>query len=413
MLALQFKQSVPRFVWLRLVSKISTRAVTWPGGFLGLADIPEPPLPTSAWVRLSPLLSGICGSDIAAITGTGSIYLSALTSFPFVPGHELVGRITETGSGVKSAKVGDRIVVEPALGCQVRGFEQPCLPCSDGHYANCERVLQGDIASGVQTGYCRDTGGGWGSSLVVHESQLHQVPENISDEAAVLTEPFSCALHAVLQARIPNAANVLVVGSGIIGLLTIAALRVLHPSITIVATVRHQHQGEAALALGADQLVAAKHGSYIELADFTGARIHPLPMGKPVVVGGFDISFDCVGSATSLEDAVRWTRAQGQVVLVGMPGPMHMDLAPLWYQEVQLLGTYAYGLEHYEGRHLKTFDLALEFLTGGGLADRLEKLVRHRFSLKSYRQAINTAMHPAKFGAIKTVFDLRNIHQTD
>lgn len=229
----------------------------------------------------------------------------------------------------------------------------------------------------------------------------------------MLTEPLSCALHAVLQARIPDAANVLVVGSGAIGLLTIAAIRVLNPSSTIVATVRHPHQGEVALSLGADRLITAGHGSYLELADFTGAGIHSLPMGKPVVVGGFDISFDCVGSATSFEDAVRWTRAQGQVVLVGMPGPMHMDLAPLWYNEVQLIGTYAYGLELHQGRQLKTFDLALEVLASNGLANQLEKLVRHHFPLNRYRQAINTAMRPAKFGAIKTVFDLRKIRQTN
>jgi threonine dehydrogenase-like Zn-dependent dehydrogenase len=131
-------------------------------------------------------------------------------------------------------------------------------------------------------------------------------------------------------------------------------------------------------------------------------------MGKPAVVGGFDVAFDCAGSAASLEDAVRWTRSQGQVVLVGMPGPMRMDLAPLWYQEVRLTGAYAYGMESHDGRRVKTFELALEVLARGGLAAQLETLVRHRFPLRRYRQAIATAMRPGKFGAVKTVFDLRD-----
>ena len=127
-----------------------------------MTQIPEPRLPTAEWVRVRPILSGICGSDVAALSGKGSIYLSAFTSFPFVPGHEVVGRVVETGDAVSGFDVGDRVVLEPALGCTVRGLAEPCGPCASGHYANCERVTEGDISSGVQTGYCRDTGGGWG-----------------------------------------------------------------------------------------------------------------------------------------------------------------------------------------------------------------------------------------------------------
>ena len=408
MLALQYRQSVPRYLWVRLMGRVFPGAVTGPGGFLGLAKVPEPALPSPSWVRLRPLLSGICGSDVAAITGKGSIYLSALTSFPFVPGHELVARVEEVGAKVDTVDTGDRVVVEPALGCRVRGFKEPCSPCAEGHYANCERVLEGEIAPGIQTGYCRDTGGGWSTSLVAHESQVHLVPQGVSDEAAVLTEPLSCALHGVLQAEVSESRPVLVVGSGAMGLLTVAALRALRPSATIVVAARYVYQGEAAIALGADRLVTAGQGSYQEMAGLTGADIHPLPLGKPAVVGGFDVTFDCAGSAASLEDAVRWTRSQGQVVLVGMPGPMRMDLAPLWYQEVRLIGTYAYGLESHDGRQVKTFELALEVLARDGLAAQLEKLVRHRFPLHRYRQAIATAMRPGKSGAVKTVFDLRD-----
>ena len=375
--------------------------------FLGLARMPEPELPSPSWVRVRPLLSGICGSDTAAITAQSSLYLPGLTSFPFVPGHEVVGRVEAIGPDVHNVASGDRVVMEPALGCRVRGFAEPCRPCREGHDANCQRVTEGDIAPGIQTGYCRDTGGGWSGQLVAHESQLHRVPDGLSDEAAVLAEPLSCALHAVLQAELPAQAQVLVVGAGSVGLLTMAALRFLHPDCTIVAMARYPHQQEAARSLGADHLVPGGPGAYAELARLAGGSVHALPLGKPVVMGGFDVAFECVGAQSSLEDALRWTRPQGQVVLVGMPAPMQTDLAPLWYQEIRLTGAYAYGLETWMGRRVRSFDIGLEMLSDGDWAHRLEALVRHRFPLRGYRRAIATALRPGRSGAIKTVFDLR------
>ena len=253
MLALQYRKSVPRYVWVKLVGGRFPGALTAPGGFLHLTQVPEPSLPTASWVRIRPSLSGICGSDLGAVAGKSSIYLSAFTSFPFVPGHEVVASVVETGPAVSSVSVGERVVLEPALGCTARGFSDLCHPCRDGHYANCERVTQGDVSAGVQTGYCRDTGGGWGSELVAHESQLHVVPGSVPDEAAVMTEPLSCAMHSVLEAQLPEGARVLVVGSGTIGLLTVAALEALAPTATVVAVAKYAHQKELATALGAGE----------------------------------------------------------------------------------------------------------------------------------------------------------------
>ena len=84
---------------------------------------------------------------------------------------------------------GERVVVEPALGCRVRGIEPPCAYCASERYALCVNVAKGDIAPGIQTGFCGDTGGGWSEgTLVAHPSQLHRVPENVPDEAAVAVD---------------------------------------------------------------------------------------------------------------------------------------------------------------------------------------------------------------------------------
>ena len=96
------------------------------------------------------------------------------------------------------------MVVEPALGCKVRGIEPPCPYCASGRHALCLNVAKGDISPGIQTGFCHDTGGGWSrGTLVAHPSQLHRVPDAVPDEAAVAVEPLACAVHAALGAGTP------------------------------------------------------------------------------------------------------------------------------------------------------------------------------------------------------------------
>ena len=407
MRALQFRRSIPRYAWTRAVARrFPGLALRW-GSQLRLATIDEPSLPTSSWVRVRPLLSGICGSDLAIITGSASPYVSALTSFPFVPGHEVVGEVSEVGPNAGRVRVGDRVVVEPLLGCTVRGFEDPCWACAEGNRGNCERVTQGDVAAGLQTGYCRTTGGGWSTQLVAHESQLHPVPDDIPNEAAVLTEPLACALRGVHQGGVREGDTVLVVGCGTVGLLTIAALRAWAPPCTIIAVAKHRHQSEAARSLGADEIVPPGLGGYDRLAELTGATLHPIPLHQPAVVGGARVTFDCIGSGSSLAQALRWTRARGTLMLLGMPGHQRIDLSPLWYQEVRLIGSYASCIETCaDGSGGDSFGMALEVLGSPEWGERLRSLVTHRFPLSRYRQAITTALRAGASGGVKTVFDL-------
>lgn len=405
MLAIQYKKSIPKYVWVNLMGRRFPRVLTGRSGFLRLGHIPKPGLPMSSWVRVRPLLSGICGSDLSTVAGKSSLYLSAFVSFPFVPGHEVVGQVVETGSGVTGVAVGDRVVIEPALGCVVRGIQDMCFPCQEGHYANCEQVLDGDVSPGIQTGFCHDTGGGWGEELVAHEWQLHRVPDNVPNEAAVLTEPLSCAVHGVLGAQISEGERVLVIGCGTLGLLTIAAVRALVPGCTIVAIAKYTHQRELARALGADYLALPGQAGYEQLARVSGATLHPLPLGKPAVLGGLDIAFECAGAPAAVEDAMRWTRSQGRVIVMGMPTTGKLDWTPLWYQELDVKGAYLYSLERSGEGQVRTFQLALSLLSKEGYAERLSALVRHRFPLRQYRRAIATAMSPGGSESIKTVFD--------
>ena len=154
---------------------------------------------------MDPVLSGICGSDLSTLDGRSSRYFEEIVSFPFVPGHEVVGRLAADAVGADGEPLaaGSRVVLQPVLGCAARGIHPFCAACAAGQVGNCARVAFGHIKPGLQTGFCADTGGGWSTTgLVAHSSQLFAVPDELSDADAVTTEPVACAVHAVLGAGI-------------------------------------------------------------------------------------------------------------------------------------------------------------------------------------------------------------------
>jgi threonine dehydrogenase-like Zn-dependent dehydrogenase len=389
MLAIQYARSVPRFALIK-ASGGRPDVATGDLSMLYLGDAPEPEAPGPAWQRVRPRLSGICGSDLASITGHVSLYLDPLTSYPFVPGHEVVGELGD----------GTRVVVQPALGCVVRGIEPLCPRCAEGRPGLCQNVDGGDIATGVQTGYCRSTGGGWGEVLVAHESQLWEVPAALPDEAAMLIEPFACCVHAALRARARPEDVVVVHGAGTIGLLTVAAVRRFTPPRRLIAVAKHPAQREHALRLGADQVVAPEQ-TFQRVRFATSARRLD-GIGRPLLLGGADVAFECTGTAAGLNDAVRYTRARGTVVAVGMPGEEKVDWTPIWQRELTVMGAYAYGVEDGD---TPTFRLALD----AAQELELERLSGPLYGLGAYREAIRYALRAGRLGAVKVGFDLRDL----
>jgi threonine dehydrogenase-like Zn-dependent dehydrogenase len=384
-------RSIPSYAIVRASGgrpDVATSALS----MLHLGDVAEPELPARNWVRVMPTLSGICGSDLAAIGGHASLYLDPLTSYPFVPGHEVVGTLED----------GSRVVIEPALGCAVRGIEPPCARCAEGRPGLCYNVTEGPIEVGLQTGYCADTGGGWGEVLVAHPSQLHAVPESLSDEAAVLIEPFACCVHAALRGGAGKDDIVVVSGAGTIGLLTVAAIKLFTPPRRLIAIAKHPTQRDLARKLGADQVITPSE-VFQRVRFATGARRLD-GMNRSLLLGGADITFECVGRTDSLNDAVRFTREGGTVVVVGMPGEEKVDWAPIWQRELTVMGAYAYGAEP-KKKGKRTFQLALE----AAPELHLETLTGPLFGLGEYRDAIAYAMSAGKLGAVKVAFDLRGL----
>ena len=380
MLALEYRATLPRYAAARLRPQAGV-------GALRLITTRPPALPGDGWVPVRPRLSGICGSDQALLDASASPALGSLTSGPFVPGHEVVGDVA-TGP-----ERGRRVVVEPALGCVVRGVDPPCPECAQGRHALCRAVIDGDVSAGLQTGFCRETGGGWSEGLVAHQSQLHRVPEGLTDEDAVLAEPLACALHAVGESELRGGETVAVLGAGTIGLLTVAALRERHPDASVLAVAKHRGQDLEARRVGAD--ATCRPGRLqLEGVRMTGARRLVGHLGRELLLGGFDCVFDCVGSGESLQSAVASVRPRGRVMLVGMPGRVTVDLALAWQREVRLHGAYGYRDD---------FPAALELAGRLGLG----RLVANGWDLRDYRRALADAPRSSRLGRVKTVFDMR------
>lgn len=385
--ALELHPTPARVLAGRSLSAIGPRSLAAFGAPLRLVRRAEPHPPAPSWGVLEPLLAGICGSDLATLSGTASLYFAPLVSTPFVPGHEVVGRL---GHDLDDLRRGERVVLDPILGCAARGIEPPCAPCGAEQAGRCERVSAGHVSPGLQTGYCRDTGGGWGERLLVHRAQLHAVPDAVSDRAAVLVEPTACALRAVGRARVPEGGTVLVVGAGTVGILTLIALRTLARARRIVVIAKHAHQASVARHYGAEVAEPREALGAIRLAT-TAFRLDP-DHAPPFLLGGADVSFDCAGSKASLDLALRATRAGGRVVLTAMPAGA--DLTPAWFRELEVVGAYS-GT----GCFGEALALAVE-------AD-LGRLVGRTYPLDRWSDAVEHAFTAGSRGTFKIAFDPR------
>ncbi len=358
-------------------------------GPLSLVDDDSLELPADDWVRVWPRLAGICGSDLSTIDGHASRYFEDFVSFPFVPGHEVVADTAD----------GRRVVLEPVLGHACRGFEPPFEGASQADGNDYRHLTTGHLEPGLQTGFCESTGGGWSTEFVAHPSQLHEVPDWMSDELAVTIEPVAGGVHAALRAKVEDGETVAVIGAGAMGLVTVAALRHFTNPDSIMVGAKYPIQKDLAAEFGADVVCAPG-----ELARSIRRTTGSFMVG-PRLSAGADVVIDAVGSQESIESAIGMCRPRGRVVLLGMPGVVELDLTALWHRETELIGTYTYGTETLpDGRTASAFALAME-LAGKVPFDRL---VSATYPLVRYREALIHAAESGSRGAVKVAFDMRD-----
>jgi threonine dehydrogenase-like Zn-dependent dehydrogenase len=414
MRAVSFNVTIPSYLVGRSLGRI-TEAARF-GGLSGVryGDVMEPALPREDWVRIEVLKAGICGTDIGTLNLEASPAMEPFGSFPAVLGHEILGRVVETGPDVRGLEIGRRVVVNPMISCTTRGFpeDDTCPSCGAGLHCTCERA--GDegplevggrrLRRGVTMGFHADLPGGWSERVIAHEAQVFPVDDALPDHVAVLIEPLAVGLHAVLGVRPLDVERILVIGSGPIALGTVWALRAVGYEGTIVAQIKRGHEADIARALGADMVVAPGAEARQALVD-TGAQGYMPLVGDEVFAGGgFPLLFDCVGSGETLKQALRYASPRARLVVLGCAAEISkLDLTFLWARELDIKGFVGYGEEDWEGGRSHTFQITHDLLVR--TTPPVDRMVTHVYPLSDYRQALSTAANRRKTGSIKVLLD--------
>jgi threonine dehydrogenase-like Zn-dependent dehydrogenase len=407
MLALVCDASVPRQVVSSLLGRLDKRFFLGPFSPAALREIPEPSFPAGDWLVLRTRVCGICGSDYKQMFLNGSMDnpMTALISFPQVLGHEVVGTVERVGPAVRARRVGERVVLNPWLSCAPRGITPPCPECRDGQYSICRNFARGVIPPGIHTGNSSAATGGFAPLVPAHESMCIPVPDEVRDEEAVLADPFSVSLHAVLKRPPAAGAPALVYGCGTLGLLTIAILRLLHPASRIIAVARFAHQ--RALAEGFGAHVVLPHEPADDIVTRVGLEtdaqvLAPWYGMRWLHGGGVDVVYDTVGYPRTVEVGIRVVASRGAVVVTGVEMPRRFEWTPLYFKEIAVIGSNAFGVEEFEGTRRHSMEIYLDLVRSRRVD--VTPILTHRYPLDQWRDAFLACGDQGASGAVKVLF---------
>lgn len=407
MRALVFENSLPRQALTMALSRLTPRAFVGPLAPIQLREVEEPRILAPDWLTIRTRLCGLCGSDYKQVFLNGSFDnpMTSLVSFPQILGHEVVGTVEAVGPEVKERRVGERVVLNPWLSCAPRGLPL-CEWCRRGELAQCLNFKRGRLTPGIHHGNSSQATGGFAPLLPAHESQAIRVPDEISDEQAVLADPFSVSLHAILHHPPgPEDRVALVYGCGTLGLLAIAILRLLHPEVRVLAVARYSHQARLAERFGAARVLPHEPPRKViqEVAREVEADLNEPWRGLPMLNGGVDLIYDTVTAPGTLEIDVRVTRARGRIVCLGVEIPRRFEWTPLYFKELSIIGSNAFGIEEIGGRRMHAMEWYFELIRERHVD--VTPIITHRFSLDRYREAFLACYHQGESGAVKVLFE--------
>lgn len=398
MKALYFDNSLLKIVMMQAASIFYHDAALTAISPTRYAEVPEPQIPNSRWLKVKNKACGLCGSDIhfifmemdpksfpAATPGVSRKYL----------GHELIGEVVETGDDAGGFKKGDRVCLRidwPS--CYQMEIDPMCPQCQKGDYMMCQNL-------GAKKLPLLDVGGGFSPYMVMHRSQPFKVPDGLSDDEALLIEPVACAVHGVKKCAPERGERVLVLGCGAIGLLTVAVAKAMQPDAEVIALARYPFQADMAKKMGADGVIVREKNPYKRIAEITGAKYFEGYFGNRILLGGFDVIYDTIGNDGSINDALRWVKSRGSVVIIGINfKPGKIDYSPIWHQEINVTGINCHANEE---AGLSSFDVAAELLVNKHIPT--DGFITHRFPMKNYREAIKTFFSKGDEKAVKIVLE--------
>jgi L-iditol 2-dehydrogenase len=283
---------------------------------LNLRDVTQP-VPTPGEVLVRVAACGICGSDVHGYDGSSGRRVP-----PIVMGHEAAGEVAALGDGVTGFAPGDRVTFDSTIFCG------ECPFCARGAINLCDRRT----VLGVSCGEYRRSGA-FAEFVTVPARILHHLPPSLSFAEAAMLEPAAVALHAVRVSEMNAGKTALVLGAGMIGLLTMQAARARGAARVLIADIDATRL-EIARSLGADEIL---HLSGEDLAREVTARTG----------GGADIAFEAVGRQETIDAAIASVRKGGTVTLIGNIAPrVTIPLQVVVSRQLRLQGTAASAGEY-------------------------------------------------------------------
>jgi L-iditol 2-dehydrogenase len=282
------------------------KVATWRGGSEFTLDEAADPAPAAGQVLVAVHTAGICGTDVHATQGL----------FPWKPpmvmGHEYSGTIVEVGKGVHRRLIGRAVACEPSYGCG------ECAECQAGRVGHCPRLTRA---------------GGFAERVALPTHAVHAIPVGLSPVTAALTEPAACCLSGLEMVRMPRDATVLVIGGGIMGLLTLAIARERGAAHLILSDPIAERR-EIARRLGAEHVIDPRQEPLRE-------RVRELTGGR-----GPDVACEAVGTPALVAEALALVKPRGVVQLVGVSpkgATLPVELYDVHYRELRIQGAYGRG----------------------------------------------------------------------
>jgi L-iditol 2-dehydrogenase len=284
---------------------------------LEVADFPAPVAgPGEVLVRVA--ACGICGSDVYGYDGSSGRRIP-----PIVMGHEAAGTVAAVGAGVAGYAVGDRVTFDSTVYCGA------CAWCQRGDVSLCDKRQ----VIGVSCGDYRRHGA-FAEFVAVPQRILYHLPANLSFAEGAISEVTSVALHAVRVSQVKGGETALVIGAGMIGLLTLQAARALGCARVMIADVDRS------------RLNLAKEVGAEEVFDCSGAEL-VAEIRKRTEGCGVDLAYEAVGKNETVNAAIDCTQKGGTVTLIGNIQPeVTLPLQKVVTRQIRLQGSCASAGEY-------------------------------------------------------------------
>ena len=321
------------------------KAMVWEGGYeFHLREVDHPDGPAPHEVKVKTQATAVCATEFHIFSGELEGF-----SPPMVTGHESTGIVVEIGENVAKLKPGDRVVLEPTIGCQA------CFVCKAGMTHLCPRDEWQFFGANHQ--------GTMAEFYCVPEYNVHKVPESISPAAASLLEPLACCIHGMEFMPEPGGKDILITGAGFSAILFVQLLRPLAHNIFVTGT--RDMRLEMARRFGADGTVNIHKEDMVT----AGRRF----FGEK----GADMAIDCAGADGIITPLIDLIARQGDILVYSyIPHPQDISVAALLFKEASLRTSTSCA---------DCIPQSIEIVSRGEVD--LESMITHRFTLDEVEEA--------------------------